>query len=104
MCHDAGVVASIPQTLRQLGKFSSSCFGKLLPSNARTQALRVRKDPLQLLPNVRIAEILKRKLVDLRNAVRPIRMDAKPVQITNHKQRRILQRKGVLLKLGERRV
>jgi hypothetical protein len=39
--------------------------------------------------------------VDLRDRVRPIRVDAEAVEIADDKERRVLQREGVLLELRE---
>ena len=92
---------TIAQALRQLRKFSGCFFGQRLSGLARLKALRIRKYPLELLPDIRIAQVIKAELVNFRNAVGPVGMNSKPIHIAHDQQRWVLQRERVLLKLGE---
>ena len=96
-----GVAAAIAEALRQLRKFSGRLFGQRLPGLARLQAFGIGEDPFEFLADVGVPEVIKAELVNLRNAIRPIGMYTEPVHIADDQQRRIFQRQGVLLKLGE---
>ena len=94
-------VTAPPQRLRQSRKRRRSPLGQSLPALARTQTLRVRHRPCELVAARRVRQVLQRKLVRLAHAVGPVGAEAEPRHVGDDQKRRVLQRQRVLPQLVE---
>ena len=102
--HRLRIVAPVPQTLREFRERRRRTLRHRLPRLARSQPLRVRHRPLELVAGHAVGEIVECELVRHAHAVRPVGADAEPRHVRDDQQRRVLQCECVLTQLVERRV
>ncbi|MBB3989585.1 hypothetical protein GGR19_000990 [Croceicoccus naphthovorans] len=85
----------------KLGEFLCRLFGQHLARLCWLQPFRIEEAIAQEIAGGAIEQIIQREFVDLLHRVRPVGVDAEAVHVTDDQQRRIVERDGILLQLGE---
>ena len=94
-------MATCTQPLSKLREFLCSLFGQHLARLGWLQSFGIEKATAQQVAGGAIQKVIQREFVDLLHRVRPVGVDAEPVHVADDQQRRIVERNGILLELGE---
>lgn len=96
-----GIVSTRPQALRQLREFFRRLFGQHLAGLGRLQPLGIEEAGAQHITGRTVEQVVQREFAHLLHRVGPVGVDAEPVHVADDQQRRVIQRDGILLELGE---
>lgn len=101
MRDDMGIVAIVAQPLGEAGEFVGDLAGERVDGFFRPEPFGLHKSRPQQIAFVGVAQIVEREAMHLGDGVGPVGVNLDRLHIGDDQQRRVFERHGILLKLGE---